>query len=173
MPKDKEILVVTPDQYKHLARSLTHAISKLSDCSGKWWSISQYEASESQLSGSQYALFLGNADENSLTRDFLRVISNLKNQAGACYGSDGPKAVVFGEGKLQQESEFKNIQEIGVAAAAASAGSVMAGLVAPIIAFPWWYWVIRSIWNSLKRNARERKLRMEQTQRRRELITFG
>lgn len=94
----KEIIIVAPDAYKDCARALAHHISKQPGCNGAVWTIKQYEANEYQLGGNRYVLLMGNSEENGLTKDFLAVISNLQNLAGACHGYDGAKAVVFGEG---------------------------------------------------------------------------
>jgi hypothetical protein len=142
----KEIIVVAPDQYKDIGRKLSHDISKVNGCNGALWSIKQFEDNEFQLGGNRHVIFIGNKNENHLVKDFIEVISNINNKAGACFGFDGAKAVVFGEGKLEQEEEFKKISQetacvlaasvatgyavsVGVAAAgsAATAGAATAG----------------------------------------------
>lgn len=71
MNGSKEIIVVAPDQYKDLARKLSHQISKVPGCNGAFWNIKQFEDNEFQLRGNRYAIFIGNCDEKSLTNDFL------------------------------------------------------------------------------------------------------
>ena len=117
----KEIIIVSPNQYKDLARKLSHEISKVDGCNGAFWSIKQFEDNEFQLGGNRYAIFIGNSDENSLTHDFLPIITDLKKQAGASYGFDGSKAVIFGDGKLEQEKEFKKVLKESVAIAGGTA----------------------------------------------------
>ncbi|MDD2557198.1 MAG: hypothetical protein PHH87_02790 [Desulfuromonas sp.] len=130
MNESKEIIVVSPDQYKDLARKLSHKISKVPGCNGAFWSIKQFGDNEFQLGGNRYAIFMGNADENSLTNDFLPVITNISNQAGACYGFDGTKAVTFGEGKLEQKEAFKDVlkNSAAIAAGTSAFSTVGAGI---------------------------------------------
>ncbi|WP_156932863.1 hypothetical protein [Desulfonatronum lacustre] len=98
----KNIIVVAPDKYKDFARELSHLISKKHGFSSSYWSVEHFEANECNLSGEQYAIFIGNPDENSLTEAYLRVIGNISSKYGACYGYDSSKAIVFGEGKEEQ-----------------------------------------------------------------------
>jgi hypothetical protein len=96
----KNIIIVAPEQYQDLARKITHEISKQPGFTAAYWTIKHYADNEFQLTGNQYAVLMGNLDENRFTKDYLQVINNLKNLAGACYGYDGAKAVIFGDGKL-------------------------------------------------------------------------
>ncbi len=95
----KEIIIVAPDKYKDVSRILAHEISKIPGCKGASWTIQHYEDNEFQLGGQRYAIFIGNSDENPLTKNFSPVIRNLENHDGACFGFDGSKAIVFGGGK--------------------------------------------------------------------------
>ena len=165
-----EIIVVSPDQYKDLARKLSHEISKTPGCNGAFWSIKQFEDNEFQLGGNRYAIFIGNSDENTITKDFLSVIKNLTNQAGACYGFDGTKAVVFGEGKLEQKEDFKDVlkKSIAIAAGANAFSTVGASIAVNFVVFLpiSWIWVplpIILILNYFRRKKMEKELRTEQT----------
>jgi hypothetical protein len=170
----KEIIVVAPDQYKGLARKLTHKISKVPGFNGAFWTIKQYEDNEFQLGGNRYAILIGNSDENPVTKDLLLSIKTLNNQAGACFGSDGTKAVVFGEGKLEQEVKFKEVLKRTVATAAgadafSTVGGTIAGGEEPLSVRDIW-WIIPSLpiflpWAlvATRRKVRERELRTEQT----------
>lgn len=165
----KEIIVVSPDQYKDLARKLSHEISKVSGCNGAFWNIKQFEDNEFQLGGNRYAIFIGNADENSVTKDFLSVIKNINNQAGACYGFDGAKAVIFGEGKLDQKKEFKDVlkKSADIAAGVGTFSSVGAGIAATSGAFLPISWILLPgtifIFSYFLRKKMEKELRTEQT----------
>jgi hypothetical protein len=105
----KEIIVVAPDQYKDLARRLVHEISKINGCNGAFWSIKQFEDNEFQLGGNRYAIFIGSPEENILTKGFKNVIDNVVNNSGACFGMDGTKAVVYGDGKLRQDEDINDL----------------------------------------------------------------
>lgn len=105
----KEIIIVAPEQYQDLARKITHEISKQPGYNGAYWTIKHYADNEFQLGGNRYVVLMGNPDENRFTKDYLEEIKNLNNHSGACYGYDGPKAVIFGEGKLEYEEEFKKV----------------------------------------------------------------
>ncbi len=164
----KEIIVVAPDHYKDLARKLTHEISKLPGCNGAFWSIKQYEDNEFQLGGNRYVLLMGNSNENRITKDFLPVLSTYLNQAGACYGYDGSKALVFGEGKLEQAEAFKEVLKKSAAyatTAGAGAGAGvgvgvgLAGILYPIAPL----WLLIYMVGRWRRSAKEKKLRQEQT----------
>lgn len=103
----KEIIVVAPDQYRDMARQLSHDISKQTTCNAAFWTIKQFEDNEFQTGGNRYAIFIGNKAENKLTSDFLPVIKNLTNRAGCCYGFDGSKVILFGTGDLDDKKEFE------------------------------------------------------------------
>jgi len=169
MNGSKEIIVVAPDQYKDLARKLSHEISKVPGCNGAFWNIKQFEDNEFQLGGNRYAIFIGNCDENSLTNDFLQVITNISNQAGACYGFDGTKAVIFGEGKLAQKEAFKDVlkKSAAIAAGTSAFSTVGAAIAATSVVFLPISWILIPwpvlIFNYLLRRKREKKLRTEQT----------
>lgn len=105
----KEIIVVAPDRYKDIARKISHEISKVSGCTGAFWSIRQFEDNEFQLGGNRYAIFIGSPEENNLTKSFNNVVEKIINNYGACIGIDGPKAVVYGDGKLRQEAEIEDL----------------------------------------------------------------
>lgn len=109
MFKSKEIIVVAPKEYKDVARKLSHEASKLPGCKGAFWDISRYEANEFQLGDDRYVVFVGGPQENHLTKEFLPLISKLENNSGACFGYDGSKAVVFGEGDLAQKKDFMQV----------------------------------------------------------------
>lgn len=166
----KEIMVVSPDQYKDMARRLSHEISKVPGCNGANWNVKQYEDNEFQLGGNRYAIFIGNSEENTLTRDFLQVIKKTTNQAGACFGYDGTKAVVFGEGKLEQLEDFKDVFKKSNAILAEKAPvNVGAGIAGAAIAFgslPLFFISVplAIIVNYISsRHKREKELRTEQT----------
>jgi len=164
----KEIIVVSPDQYKDLARKLSHEISKVPGCNGAFWSVKQFEDNEFQLGGNRYAIFIGNSAENALTKDFLQVIKNVNNQAGACYGFDNTKAIVFGEGKLEQKKDFENVLKKSVAIAAGTHASSTVGTSIAVISvvFLPMTWILL-LWpiliNYFFRKKKEQKLRTEQT----------
>lgn len=105
------IIVVTPEDYKPLARKLVHGISKHSEHDGTVWDIKQYEDSETTNSSFQYVIFLGNVNENKFTKDYLDIFDNIENKDGACYGYDGKKAIIFGEGDLSKKESFEKAQK--------------------------------------------------------------
>ncbi len=162
----KEIIVVSPDQYKDLARKLAHEISKVNECNGAFWGVKQFEDNEFQLGGSRYVIFMGNSDENPLTKDFLSVINKVNNQAGACYGFDGTKAVVFGEGKLEQMDDFKGVlkKSEAIAAGTGSFSSVGATIAVTSVIFSTIVLMVTPyLLVAMFRKKRERVLRTEQT----------
>jgi len=107
---DRDIIVVAPDQYRDIARKLSHEIAKKTGLDGSFWTIKQYQDNEFQVGAARYVILLGNADENNLTKDYLPIVGDkLINRAGACFGYDGSKALVFGEGKLEQAEDFQKL----------------------------------------------------------------
>jgi hypothetical protein len=109
---NNDILVVAPDPYRYLARKLSHEIAKKTGLNAAYWTIKQYEDNEFQVGAARYVILLGNPDENPLTKDYLPTIGkNLINRYGACYGYDGSKAVVFGEGNLDQNESFQKLRK--------------------------------------------------------------
>jgi len=146
MIENKEIIIVAPKKYKNQARKLSHEISKKNMCNAAVWSIEQFEDNEFQLGGNRYAIFIGSPDENSLTKDFLPIIENLKNHEGICYGYNGTKAVVYGEGKLNQLEALKvakkKTQENKIVAGAAGFAALF--IAPPILIGPATFIAIRS-----------------------------
>ena len=164
----KEIIVVSPDQYNDLARRLTHEISKVPGCNGAFWSIKQFEDNEFQLGGNRYVIFIGNSDENAITKDFLSVISDVKNQSGACCGFDGTKAVVFGEGKLDQIEYLKDVLSESEANAARTKtlGASMATTILVSLPISWALLGSSGVFAYkfiVLRKKKEKELRKEQT----------
>ena len=168
----KEIIVVSPSQYWDLARMLTHKISKAPGCNGLLWKIKRFEDNECQIGGNHYVLFIGNSDENVITKDFLPVIKNVNNQAGACYGFDGTKAVAFGEGKLEQYDAFQGIvkKSLDIAEKASASSNVGADIAvaframlpSPILLL--FDFILRKKKDKDKRIKKEKELRKEQTE---------
>lgn len=112
----RKVIVVYPENYEDLATALQHEISKLDGFDSAVWTLEHYKQNIPTLSGRSYVIFIGNAEENQFTKMYLPQISNIVNIKGSCFGRDGSKAVVFGEGKLEQKSdfeEFKNQLEHG------------------------------------------------------------
>lgn len=108
MINKKSVVVVAPEAYKDLGRKLSHEIGKeMKGIQCAFWTVKQYESNEVQLSRDQFAIFIGNPDENPLTKDYLDVFTNLKKEAGICLGYDSTKAVVYGEGDISQVNKFK------------------------------------------------------------------
>lgn len=164
MVTNKEIIVVASEEYTEFARKISHEISKIEGCNGANWTIKQFEDNEFQLGGDRYAIFIGNSDENKLTKDFLPVISNLKNRAGVFYGFDGTKAVAFGKGDLDQEKEFKKVlKEATVVTGATTVGAGIMG--AFIIGFPLLWSIMPGyfLFAYFNKKKREKNLRKEQT----------
>lgn len=103
---------------------------------------------------------------NRFTKDYLQVINNLQNQAGACYGYDGVKAVIYGEGKLEQEKDFKEILKkcsaVSVSGIAVNTiGYTILGTLAPLLA-PF-LGSAALVYYLVNRSAKAKKLRQEQT----------
>lgn len=103
---NKQVIVVYPEIYEQLAITLQHQISKQDGFDSAAWTIAHYRQNLPTLSGRSHVIFLGDGDENPYSRIYLEQIDQIVNQQGACYGFDGSKAVVFGEGKLAQASAF-------------------------------------------------------------------
>ena len=98
-----DIMVVAPDEYADIARKLVHIISSKDNYSSACWTIKKYKDNEQTIRGSQYVIFLGNEDQNELTKDYLQVINLEHDKGGVCYGFDGTKAVVFGTGESKED----------------------------------------------------------------------
>lgn len=124
----KQIIVVYPDDYEDLALAMQHEVSKVDsfDCSA--WSIEHYKQNAPQLSGRSYVVFLGNAEENRLTKAYQPQIPRIVNINGACLGWDGSKAVIFGEGNLEKKTAFDAFKsKLGYGSAAAGIASSARG----------------------------------------------
>ena len=168
MNGNKEIIVVSPDHYKDLARKVSHEISKMPGFNAAYWNIKQFEDNEFQLGGNRYAIFIGNSEENSLTNDFVQVIKNITNEGGACYGFDGTKAVIFGEGNLDQIKEFNEVLKKSAIIAAGKSGlaTLGAGIAgASIVLLPTLFVTGPSLilYQYFQRKKKMKELRTEQT----------
>ncbi|WP_147402582.1 hypothetical protein [Pseudomonas aeruginosa] len=103
----KQVIVVYPENYEELAIALQHEISKVNGFDSAAWTLEHYKQNMPTLSGRSYVIFIGDAEENRFSKIYLSQISNVVNVNGACFGRDGSKAVVFGEGKLEQKGDFE------------------------------------------------------------------
>jgi hypothetical protein len=112
MDSKNEVIVVAPEKYKDIARTLTHEIYKRHGVNTFLWDIQQYEKKECELNAGKYVLLIGNEKENSLTKCFLPVIKSMSEMVGACYGYDCSKALVFGRGDLEQKNKFIEYLEV-------------------------------------------------------------
>lgn len=165
----KRVIVVYPDEYEDVAIILQHEISKLDGFDSAAWTIEHYKQNCPTLSARSYVIFLGNAEENPYSKVYLPQIDNLVNIQGACYGRDGSKAVVFGEGKLEQKAALEALaSKQNYALAGAAAATSNAALLARsfIISAPlsvlagWGYWKLSK--HSQRKKA-QKELRFEQT----------
>jgi len=102
----KNIIVVAPDKYKKLGRILAHEITNKDHYDGVYWPIKTYKDNEFKHTGNQYVIFIGNPDENEFTTDYVDVVKP-KNRAGHCFGYNGSKALIYGEGNLDFLEESK------------------------------------------------------------------
>lgn len=129
MLPSKQVIVVYPEDYEELAIALQHEISKLNGFDSAAWTIQLYKQNMPTLSGRSYVIFIGNAEENRFSKMYLSQISNIVNINGVCFGRDGSKAVVFGEGKLEQKKDFEAYRnDLGYGLAASGAiGAVVSG----------------------------------------------
>lgn len=107
----KNIVIVAPEQYSDLARKVSHEITNRGDFKCAYWSIDKFKDNEMTISSTQNVIFIGNQEENLYTKDYFECInSNLPdNKAGLFYGSNNSKAIVFGDGNLEQVAEFKKL----------------------------------------------------------------
>jgi hypothetical protein len=103
----KRVIVVYPESYEGLALSLQHEISKVDGFDSAAWPLKHYDQNMPTLSGRSYVIFIGDSEENRFSKMYLSQIIKIVNINGACYGRDGSKAVVFGEGKLEQKETFE------------------------------------------------------------------
>lgn len=118
----KQVIVVYPDHYEELAIALQHEISKVDGFDSAAWTVELYKQNMPTLSGRSYVIFVGDAEENRFSKMYLSQISNIVNVNGACFGKDGSKAVVFGEGKLEQKRDFEAYRnDLGYGLAASGA----------------------------------------------------
>lgn len=105
----KTIQVVASEEYKDFARKLAHEISKHPNFKSAFWTVKQYEDNEFKQGENQYSIFIGSPSENELTNSYIEIMENKINKAGACFGYDGTKAIIYGEGKIEAREEFKKL----------------------------------------------------------------
>ncbi len=102
----KRVLVIYPDEYEELAFVLQHKLSKLDAFDAAAWTVDHYKQNLPTLSARTNVIFLGGSEENRYSKIYLSQIKNIVNKCGACFGRDGSKAVVYGEGSLEQLKAF-------------------------------------------------------------------
>lgn len=161
MFSSRQVIVVYPETYEELAIALQHEISKVDGFDSAAWTLEHYKQNMPTLSGRSYVIFIGDAEENRFSKMYLSRISNIVNINGACFGRDGSKAVVFGEGKLEQKSAFEAFKsELGYGQTASGAIGAAVG-VAFLVAAPLvpGYQVVRYF----KSKSEAKELRYEQT----------
>ncbi len=128
MFSSRQVIVVYPKNYEELAIALQHEISKVDGFDSAAWTLEHYEHNMPTLSGRSYVIFIGDTEENRFSKIYISQISNIVNINGACFGRDGSKAVVFGEGKLEHKvafEEFKANLDYVHLASSASVGSIV------------------------------------------------
>ena len=159
---NKDIIVAAPEQYRDLARKLSHEMAMKTGLDVSYWTIKQYETHEFELGSARCVILLGNPDENNLTKDYLPIIGDkLKNRAGACFGYDGSKAVVFGEGKLDQFEEFqKLVQELKKHSLTTSVLVIFSSITGVL----YFTALVYAAWKLLSNKAKQEKLRRSQTE---------
>lgn len=110
----KQVIVVYPENYEDLAITLQHELTKVDGLDSAAWTVEHYQQSLPALSGRSYVIFIGNAEENRYSKFYLESMSKIINLKGACFTRDGSKAVVFGEGQLEQRAAFEELKsELG------------------------------------------------------------
>lgn len=167
MFSSKQVIVVYPENYEELAIALQHEISKVNGFDSAAWTLEHYKQNMPTLSGRSYVIFIGGAEENRFSKMYLSQISNVVNINGACFGRDGSKAVVFGEGKLEQKSAFEAFKsKLGYGQAASGAiGAAVGGAflvavpLAPLAIGGVGYQMVRYF----KSRSEAKELRYEQT----------
>lgn len=103
----RQVIVVYPETYEELAIALQHEISKVDGFDSAAWTLEHYKQNMPTLSGRSYVIFIGDAEENHFSKAYISQIPNIVNICGSCFGRDGSKAVVFGQGKLEQKRAFE------------------------------------------------------------------
>lgn len=165
---EKKIIVVYPEHYEDLAMVLTHEISKVDGFDSAAWTLEFYRQNMPTLSGRSYVIFIGDAEENPFSKMYLSQISNLVNIKGACFGRNGSKAVVFGDGNLEQKEDFEAFTSM-LGAANMASGSVGAAVgvaflgAAPLVALALGGTLVGRVVKYFKNKSAEKELRYEQT----------
>jgi len=161
----KQIIVVYPKSYEELAIVLHHEISKVDGFDSAAWTIEHYKQNMPIISGRSYVIFIGDAEENRFSKMYLSQISNVVNINGACFGKDGTKAVVFGEGKLEKKGAFEAFKKglgYGQAASGAMGGAVSAAFLIGVSVFPIAVGGVLG-YQYFKSKSEEKELRYDQT----------
>lgn len=132
-------MIVAPDKYRDLARQLVHDISnQQAGFQAAYWTPKMFVDNEAQFGGSIHTIFIGDERENELTGDFLSIMGDLHERAGACYAYDGNKAVIFGTGKAEQARDFgKMVEQIVKEAKHSDAKGSVGAALAVLVLQPW------------------------------------
>lgn len=107
----KQVIVVYPEVYEEIAIALQHELSKVDGVDSAAWTIDHYKQTLPSLSGRSHVIFIGDVEENRYSKMYLATMPNIVNLKGASFARDGTKAVVFGEGKLEQKAAFEALKE--------------------------------------------------------------
>lgn len=100
MNNTPSVLIIAPNDYLDDAELLAHEIAKIDHLDVASWTIKQYQSSKATISAKQLVIFLGDSQENPGSATYLKVIKNIVNKHGVCWGFDGSKAVIYGDGNL-------------------------------------------------------------------------
>ncbi|CAB3845373.1 Uncharacterised protein [Achromobacter sp. 2789STDY5608615] len=110
----KQIIVVYPANYEDLAITLQHELTKVDGLDSAAWTVEHYQQSAPALSGRSFVIFIGNSEENRYSKFYLESMPKIVNLKGACFTRDGSKAIVFGEGQIEQRAAFEKLKsELG------------------------------------------------------------
>lgn len=122
----KQVIVVYPESYEDIALTLQHELSKVDGVDAAAWTINHYKQTLPTLSGRSHVIFIGDVEENRYSKMYLATMPSIVNLKGACFARDGSKAVVFGEGKLEQKAAFEALKEkLGYGAASSTLGFIV------------------------------------------------
>jgi hypothetical protein len=114
---NKTIIFVSPEMYSDIARVAVHELSKIENIEATFWTINYFKGAEHNKSDDNFYVFIGNEEENELSKSYLPIFNEKfpRNKSGYYYDINGKKAIAFGVGDLTQleafETTYKRIKK--------------------------------------------------------------
>ncbi len=93
------VKVVAPKKYADLGRRLAHGIAQKPSFKSAYWTSVEYQHNEQTDGNVQHAIFIGDNEENAITKTFWDILEEKREHSGGFYAINGNKAFIWANGE--------------------------------------------------------------------------